>query len=469
LNFEVILPLIPPFLAIGLALFTKEVYSSLLISILSAELILFNGDIILALGGVESLIISLFNEGWIVKTLFFALFVGSIIHLLVDSNGIKKFIIYLTKKHKFIKNKKTALLFGYFVGLIIFIESSITSLMVGTLLQPFSKKYKISKEKIAYVCDSTSAPVSSLIIFNGWGALLLGLISTQIVEFNLEQNSIDILLHSLVYNFYAWITLIIVLIVILTQKDFYLMAQKEKEIKNIDINDKDIEQFTDYKGFFTQFIIPIITLIGGVFLSLYITGNGDFMNGSGSSAIFHSTFLTLFIMAIIYIFQKIYTLKTFMQNTMQGASNMLPIVILLILAFGMGKVTNELETGIVLSSLLSDTLNPALLPLFVFLISGVVSFSTGTSWGTFSIMMPIAIALAINLDGNIFLIIGAVISGGIFGDHASPISDTSIISSMAADCDHISHVQTQLPYAILSGLISSVLFLVFGYININHL
>jgi len=453
--------ILPPLIAIFLALYTKEVYSALFLSIIVGELILFDGHIINALSGLENLIFSLFSETWILKTLFFSLMVGSIIHLLVHSGAVDSFVVFLIKKHNLIKSKRSALFFGYFIGVVIFLESSITSLLVGTLVKPFSKKYNISAEKLAYLADSTSAPISSLIVFNGWGALLIGLITSELVLINSTQTASEILFLSLPYNFYAIITLIMVFYVVWSDKDFSLMKKAENDMKKNKQNNIINLIKSDRSSIY--FFIPLFILLATIPISLWVTGGGSLMKGSGSSAIFHSTFFTLISMAFLYILGKQYTLKNFVNESIKGASTMLPITILLVFAFSVGKVTADLKTGEVIASLLAGNLSTSLVALVVFIISAIVSFSTGTSWGTFSIMMPIAIALSIQLDANLHLVIGAVISGGIFGDHASPISDTSIVSSMASGCDHISHVKTQLPYALLAGGLSALLFLVFGF------
>jgi Na+/H+ antiporter NhaC len=207
---------------------------------------------------------------------------------------------------------------------------------------------------------------------------------------------------------------------------------------------------------------PVAVMLLSVPVFLYLSGNGNILEGSGSSAIFYSVFSTLVFTALYYRFKGVMSYKTYFQELKIGAGDMMGIGLILLLAFALGEVTVELQTGPYLASLVEGLLNPVYLAALVFLISSMISFSTGTSWGTFSIMIPIALPMAAILDADLSLAIAAVISGGVFGDHCSPISDTTIISSMAADCDHISHVRTQLPYALLSGTIALCLFMFFG-------
>jgi Na+/H+ antiporter NhaC len=209
-------------------------------------------------------------------------------------------------------------------------------------------------------------------------------------------------------------------------------------------------------------LLPIFLLIILVFVFLYITGDGNMLKGSGSSSIFYTTLSTLIFMLFYYVGTKNMSLSVWGATAFKGAKELFSIAMILLFAFAIGKVTSELNTGLYLASLASENLNINLLAAVVFLLSSVMAFATGTSWGTFSIMIPVAVPMAVGMDANVALAIGAVISGGVFGDHCSPISDTTIISSLAADCEVIEHVKTQLPYALLSGTIAFVSFIIFS-------
>jgi Na+/H+ antiporter NhaC len=209
-------------------------------------------------------------------------------------------------------------------------------------------------------------------------------------------------------------------------------------------------------------ILPILSMIGFVFFYLYMTGDGDMMQGSGSSSVFYTMLTTLALMFIYYISTKNMNTITFIKTSFLGAKSLFSVVVILLLAFAIGKVTSELQTGIYLASLASSSLEAIFVAPLIFLLSSIIAFSTGTSWGTFSIMIPIAIPIALGVDTDVALAIGAVISGGVFGDHISPISDTTIISSIATDCEVISHVKTQIPYALVSASVTFVLFIIFS-------
>jgi len=212
-------------------------------------------------------------------------------------------------------------------------------------------------------------------------------------------------------------------------------------------------------------ILPIVLMLALVFVFLYITGNGNILKGSGSSAVFYTILSTLAFTFFYFVGSKNMSVSVWVKTAFVGAKKLTPVSMILIFAFAIGEVTSELKTGLYLASLAQDNLNILFLAGAIFLLSSLISFSTGTSWGTFSIMVPIAIPMAVGMDANIALVLGAVISGGIFGDHCSPISDTTIISSMAADCEVIEHVQTQLPYALISGAIALVLFVALSLVG----
>jgi len=418
--------------------------------------ILHDFSITLSIEALFDLFVSLLGEPWILKTLGFAILVGSVMTLIEQSGGIEGFVEFMQKKVGLVKSARSALILSYIIGVIIFIESSITSLIAGAVGRGFVKEYKIPAAKLAFVCDSTSAPISSLIVLNGWGALLLGLIATQIQSGVIEGDAITILLESLLYNFYAMIALIVTFIAIWFNIDIGAM----KNAKFVVTQTKEGESLKQKTKSMYFMIVPIVLMVIFVFVYLYITGNGNLLKGSGSSAIFYTVLTTLIFMFFYYILKKNMTYKTWGLNAFKGAVKLFPIAMILLFSFAIGEVTSELKTGEYLASLAQESLNIYLLASVIFLLSSLISFSTGTSWGTFSIMIPIAASMAIALDANVALVIGAVISGGIFGDHCSPISDTTIISSMASDCEVVEHVNTQLPYALISGAIALLLFFI---------
>jgi len=377
--------------------------------------------------------------------------------LIEKSGGVGGFVEYVLHKKAFVKSERSALMLSYILGVLIFVETSITALVSGAVGKPLCDKYKIPHAKLAFVCDSTSAPIGSLIVFNGYGALLLGLITTQISLGYMEGNATEILISALKYNFYALSALIVTFLFIYFSLDIGPMKSAVYKTHSTITQDSIVSSMY-------YMLLPVTLMILFVFVFLYITGDGEILKGSGSSAIFYTMLTTLIFTFFYFISTKNMSISTWTQTAYKGAKSFVPISFLLVFAFALGDVTGELKTGIYLASLASQSISPYFLASLIFLLSAVISFSTGTSWGTFSIMIPIAVPMAVGMDANVILAMAAVMSGGIFGDHCSPISDTTIISSMASDCEVVEHVKTQLPYALLSATIAFLLFLLISFI-----
>ena len=466
---------LPPIIAILLAIRTKQVFISLFAGVFTAELIISGFRPVIALNTSLNGIIEVFSEAWITKTIIFSFLVGAIITLIQASGGVEGFIHYLTIKTKTIKNKRGAMMLAYILGIVIFVESSITILVSGVVARPLTDKYNVSRENLAYICDSTSAPVCALIPLNGWGATLLGIIGIQVTAGVISGNPVEILIKSLPYQFYSMITIISVFFYIWTGKHWGPMkkaedrASKEGKLMRDGATPLVSSETTEVKTkdgvtpHMANMLLPLLVLILMIPFSLYITGNGNMMAGSGSTSVFWAVLASLVFSGILYISKKIFTLNEYMHHFYKGVGGMVPVASLLIFAFAIGNSINTLGTGQYLANIVAGKVDGGFGPAIVFIISSIIAFSTGTSWGTFAIMIPIALQMSVAIDANIFAAIGAVISGAIMGDHCSPISDTTILSSMASASDHIDHVETQLPYALLNGLITTVLFLVVGF------
>ena len=400
---------------------------------------------------------TLLQEGWVLKTLAFAVMVGSVMLLMERSGGVGGLVHELSIKRTWVKSKRGALLPSFIAGTVIFIESSITSLVAGAIGRPFCDRYGISRAKLAYVCDSTSAPVCSIITLNGWGALLLGLIGTQISAGLIGGESAAWLIESIAFNFYAYMALIVTFVVIWFGIDIGPMRYAT-------VSEASVEP-AEAKGSVGYFLWPILWMIGGVVGFMFLTGEGDILKGSGSTSIFYTLILTLGLMWVYYRLGGVMSSKDFFKTGAKGAGSMIPIAAILLFAFAIGGVCSDMEVGVYLASFVGGYLPKEYLAAAIFLLSGVIAFATGTSWGTFSIMLPIAVPLAVALGAPPALVMGAVISGGVFGDHCSPISDTTIISAMASGCDVIEHTKTQLPYALISAAAALALFIIAGVLS----
>lgn len=455
------LTLLPPILAIALAIITKDVVISLFTGIFVGQLLLNDGNLGQAFVAIFDGFIALFQEAWITKTLLFSLLVGSIIRLISASGGVEGFIHEVSQKRAVIRSGKGSLLLAYGVGLVIFIESSITALIAGTVARPLTQKHGVSPQKLAYICDATSAPVCSLIALNAWGALLIGLITAQ-VDLGVIQgnpNPTSLFIHSIPYNFYAWLSLLLALVVIL--KNWNIGSMKTFEVNAVCVSSR--EQ-TSSSGDAKKMYLPLAVLMVTMPIALYLTGDGDMFAGSGSTSVFYAVVVSLLFTFVYYLATGTMKKQQFYKEVYAGIGDMLPIAVILLLAFAIGDITQTLGTGAYLAEISKQFVSPIFIPVIIFLFTAIIAFSTGTSFGTFSLMMPIAISIGVGMDSHLPLVIGAVVSGGIFGDHASPLSDTTIIASLAAKCDHIEHVISQLPYALLAGFVATVLFGVFAVV-----
>jgi len=437
-------------------------------------------------------LLAVFEDNGNTRTIMFCALVGALIIFIQKSGGVDGFILRVQKLLEKYENKKSGSnviivqLLAWLTGVLIFVESSISVLTVGSLYRPIFDKLKIPREKLAYIADSSSAPASILIPFNGWGAYIMGLLAG--LGFT---DPFATMFKAMAYNFYPMLALIGVLIVIFTQKDFGPMRKAELRAKTTGklMNDGATpmvaDELTDIptkhgvtpKAF--NMVIPIAIMVLMMPIMLSYTGweaalgkypDGSFIEkasyaigqGSGSTSVLIAVLASLLCSMFLYKAQGIMGFREMVDLTIKGIAGLMPLALLMLLAFAIGSVCKQLETGAYVADVASGWITPSLVPFFVFLIACFIAFSTGTSWGTFAIMLTIAVPMAREMDANMYMTIAAVMGGGVFGDHCSPISDTTILSSMASASDHIDHVRTQLPYAAVAGGLAALGYLVFG-------
>lgn len=463
------LSILPPLLAIFLAIKTKHVYISLVLGIWLGWTIIHSWNPVLGLIHTLGALVDVFKDEDNTRVILFSGLVGAIITFTQYSGGMKGFINWVVGKG-LVRTRKSAGLLAWFLGFIIFIEANICVLVSGAVTRPIFDKLKISREKLSYILDSTSAPKCILIPLNAWGAFVIGLLIIQGVE-----NPVKVLISSMPFNFYAIFALLLVLIVVVTEKDFGPMKKAEHRVRveNKLLRDgaeplisTEVVTMEAKEGIpprALNMILPVVTMVIMMPVVLLITGKGNLMEGSGSASVLWAVIAGLVVGAVAYRVQGIMKVKEITDIFMKGVGGLIPLASLMILAFAIGDICDALGTGPFVAQAAKSTLNPGIIPTVIFLVSCFIAFSTGTSWGTFAIMIPIAVPM-INIIGlHPGLIIAAVLGGGVFGDHCSPISDTTIIASMASATDHIDHVRTQLPYALTAAGFSLILFIIFGF------
>ena len=462
------LSLVPPLLTIALALITKNVFLSLFIGIMTGSFVL-NGFAPLASinAGLYSIVDSMSQGNTII--IASCLIVGAVIHLMEKSGGIDGFVNVVVKNKGLIKSKRGANLFTWVLGLAIFTSGSLSCMVTGAVSRPVNDALKVPHEKSAFLVHTTSTPWCVLFPFSGWLASMAGYLISGGVS---EAESVSMLFTSLPFNFYCIMAIVLTFLVSVLQKDVGPMAAAEKRAAETGLLDDarhaakaEVEVETSgVKARACNLLAPIGVLIVVMFATLLITGGGNIMNGAGMQALLWSVVASLLTIIIMTVVQKVFTMEQAINEMFKGMSHMLPIAFILLFGFTMGTVVKGLDTGSYLSSLFQQFLTPALLPALTFLIAVLLSFATGTSMGTMAIMAVLALPMAFDMGISIPLVAGAMFGGSIFGDHASPISDTTIMTCATTGCDIIDHVKTQFPYCAGMAVVSFVLYVIFGFV-----
>lgn len=486
------LTLIPPVVAILLAILTRQVFISLLAGIFLGYVILSGGN--LWLGFLDTLqgLVDVFADAGNTRTIMFCALVGALIVFMQASGGVAGFIAAVERKLQHYENQQrgrgriVVQLLAWLTGALIFVESSISVLTVGTLYRPIFDKLGLSREKLAYIADSSSAPSSILIPFNGWGAFIMTLLAAEGFA-----NPFGTMIRALGYNFYAILALVLVPIIILSGRDFGPMKNAQERAAGgkvlsegatpvVDTELTDISAKEGVAPRARNMIVPIVVMVFFMPVMLAYTGWADARellgegadagamlfqaigSGSGSTAVLTAVSLSILVSIVVYKAQGIFGVRESVNLVLKGIAGLIPLALLMLLAFAIGGLCRKLETGIYVSEVAQQFITPGLVPFLVFVVTCFIAFSTGTSWGTFAIMVPIAVPMATEMDANVLMAIAAVLGGGVFGDHCSPISDTTILSSMASATDHVDHVKTQLPYAGIAGGAAAAIYLIFG-------
>ena len=487
-----LLSLVPPLLAIILALWTRQVFLALLIGIASGFLILAGGNPLQ--GALDTLggFVKVFESNYNTEIIIFTLMIGALIALIQRAGGVEGFVnrvvTWLQKKAANADSKaqrRRVELLAVLTGLLIFVESNISTLTVGTLYRPLTDKLQMPREKLAYIADSTCAPACILIPLNAWGAYIMGLLAEQNVE-----EPVSMLAGAVMFNVYPMLAILLLVIVIITGRDIGEMKRAEIRARDegkllrdgaVPMIAGDITMMEAKEGATPRarnMVLPLLTLVVLMPVFMIYTGwsaepgtsNALFPDiadrASGSKSVLYAVCGAIIVSIILSKSQGIMSLREMVDVVLKGMSGMVPLALLMVFAFALGDLCGDLGTGVYVAEQAKPFLSPALVPVLVFLISAFIAFSTGTSWGTFAIMIAIAVPLAQGLDVNVTLAVAAALGGGIFGDHCSPTSDTSIITSMATANDHIDHVRTQLPYALLGGAITAVFYLGLGLVGV---
>ncbi|MBF9000794.1 Na+/H+ antiporter NhaC family protein [Vibrio nitrifigilis] len=481
------LALLPPVIALSLAIITRRVLVSLGVGICLGAFLLANYSPINAAVYIGTQVKSVFIEDsglntWNMSILCFLLLLGMMTALLTLSGGTRAFANWAQVR---VKSKRGSKLLAAFLGVFIFVDDYFNSLAVGSIARPVTDRFYVSRAKLAYILDSTAAPMCVVMPASSWGAYIMTIVSGILVSHGItEYSPLGAYMRLVPMNFYAIFALLMVFAVVWFKMDVGPMRQHEIDASHgvgfdSDSNIKDLTEDLDIEesdhGKVSDLIMPIVMLIIATVSAMIFTGNqvlaadgkpfavlGAFENTDvGTSLVFGG--LIGLIVSLYTVFKQRLAMAAIRHTLWVGAKSMFGAIIILVFAWTIGSVIGDMKTGAYMSSLVQDNIDANWLPAILFILSGIMAFATGTSWGTFGIMLPIAGDMAGATDIALMLpMLGAVLAGSVFGDHCSPISDTTILSSTGARCNHIDHVATQLPYALATAFIALVGYIVLG-------
>ena len=461
---------VPPILTIVLALVTKNVFISLLIGIFTSSMVLCGGAPLTGLNDAFYSFIHTFESSGNTITLISFLLIGALIYLIEKSGGVEGFTEVMLKKRALIKTKRGASIFTWLLGIIIFTSGSLSCMVTGSVSRPFNDALKVPHEKSAFIVHATSTPWCVLFPLSGWLAALAGYLTSGGIP---ENEAISVLLRSIPLNFYCILAVFGTLAVSLFGINIGPMRKAEERADKTGALDNPgrggtlTEETTSpskAKPRVLNMLLPMGVLIATILAVLTITGKGNPTQGAGMQSLLWGCILAVLTICILCVAQKLFSVDEVINEMFKGMGTMLPVAGILLFGFTMGNLVKDLDTGNYLTSVFMGVLSPALLPALSFLLCMLLSFATGTSMGTMAIMSVICLPMAISMGISIPLVAGAVFGGSIFGDHASPISDTTIMSCATTGCDIIDHVKTQMPYVLIFAAISLVLYVVLGFV-----
>ncbi len=487
---------LPPIIAILIALIFKEVFSALFLGILIGTTTTFyyqgSSMFISVFKGVFAIadtyiLESLFDRGHL-SIIVFSMMIGAMVNLITKNGGMKGVV---DKLSGLARTRKSGQFVTWLMGVIIFFDDYANTLVVGNTMRPVTDRLKISRAKLAYIVDSTAAPIAAIAFITTWIGAELTYIQDGIDAIGIEQNAYQVFLSSLAYSFYPVFSLIFILIIIFTGRDYGAMYHSEKKMieqgradeNGLSYSAKELTVDEGVKTKARNAIIPVLVIIFGTLAGLFYTGwdaevwNSETLSftkklsviiGGADSylALLWSSLSGILVAVLLTISQRILTLKESMDSLVAGFKTMLTAILILVLAWSIALITEHMHTADYISHLLvSFDVSPYLIPALTFVMAALVAFSTGTSWGTMAILYPLILPASWLLSQKAGLthdeslsifynVVAVVLAGAVLGDHCSPISDTTILSSLASSCNHIEHVRTQLPYALTVGLVS---------------
>jgi len=444
------LSLLPPLVAIVIAIWRRNALLALFCGVLLSFIMGANWQPIAGIKETGFGIINVFSSLGNTYIIVFSLLIGALVTLMNQSGAVNGFIEHLGNLN-LVKNRRQASMLPTIIGTSIFTDTNLSMFTAGMASQKLFDKHGMSRARLAYLLDSTCAPISILFLINGWGAYVLGLLDGY--QFS---DPVGILIGTISYNIYAIVAVALAYYTAYSGKVFGPMKHAESIVKAS--TQDNIEKIAPAKVMW----LPLISLLVITLSLLWITGDGDIRRGSGSFSVFWAIVCSLTILIFMITIYKLLSFKDIVSGSITGIKHMIPVVAILALSFAFGDAIKALGTGIYVSQVLNVEVPLFLMAPILFVAAAIMAFATGTSWGTFAILVPIAVPIAQQSGLPVEFLVAAVLGGGIFGDHASPISDTTVVASIASGCDHFEHVKTQLPYALIGAVATLIIYMIIG-------
>lgn len=457
------LSILPSILAIVLALTTKNVFLSLLASLLLGNLLLADYSLLGMLVGTKEMIVNVFSSGSSTSIIIILTLLGGMFYMIEAAGGLKGFTALMIEKRSIIRSRVGAELFTWLVGVLVFIDGTLSVMITGSVSRPLTRAFHISPEKNAWIVHSTATPLSVLIPIAAYGPYIASFIEAQGIENPTQQ-----MVNGIFFNFYCLFAVLGVAVFILARFDFGPMKKAEADYaagnSSVISDSKKENAKGQVSGKARYLLIPLLLMIMVAIAYIFYSGEGNMMQGDAETGLILGTAAGCLYLVVAQALSGEASVGESTGNLFSGCGNMSSIVIIMVLAYAFSNLLGELGTANYLSGVLIKFLTPAIFTPVAFLLTCLLSFSTGTSAGTIAIMMPILLPMAISFNVPIPMIVGAVAGGAVFGDHTSPISDTTIMSCSSTGCDVVSHVRTQLPYSLCFAAAACTLYLVIGFI-----
>jgi Na+/H+ antiporter NhaC len=479
-----ILSLLPPLIAIILCFLTRRVLVSLFVGIWIGAMLVVGWNPISAVTMSFDWIVTSFTDEWNATILIFDFVVGGLIGLMIFAGGPQAVANSITKR---VKTARGGQLASWAIGTLVFFDDYSDTLIQGNTCRPITDKLKISREKLSYLVDATCAPVASIAPVGTWVGYEVGLIGSAVKGVGIEEAAYSIFLKSIPFRFYSLLAIILCLLIVITRRDYGPMLKAEYRARKTGkllrdgatpMQTKEVLEMKPKEGIKLRsinMVIPLLVLVGVTIFGIFFTGGWPKVSAMEAlaetntvKAILWGSVWAVIVALILFILQGM-KLGELMESFIAGARMMVFANLILILAWSIGLACENVGTAPYVVGAVKEVVNPAIIPVLIFLSCCFIAFCTGTSWATMAIMMPIAVPLSVVLGAPLYATIAGVLTGAVFGDHCSPISDTTIMSSMFSGADHMDHVKTQIPYAITAAVGATVAFLLVPFIGIAAL